>query len=71
MKKYQQLTAEDRGVIFALLEEKYTLKMIGERLGFNKSTISREIKKTLKTFHFFNWFFIQAMSHCLFDCKLI
>ena len=43
--KKQQLTAANRGAIEVLLKENYTLKNIGDRLGFDKSTISREINK--------------------------
>lgn len=42
--KYKQITGTDRKAIEILLQENYTPKIIGEKLGFNKSTITREIK---------------------------
>lgn len=41
------LTAADRGRIETLLQEKYTNKQIGEKLGKHASTIGREITKGL------------------------
>jgi IS30 family transposase len=45
MNKYKQLTAADRSKIEVLLLKKYTLTEIACTLGFDKSTISREVKK--------------------------
>ena len=42
--KYKQLTAADRGAIEVLLQENFTLTAIANKIGTNKSTISREIK---------------------------
>jgi transposase, IS30 family len=43
--KYNQLTAADRGAIEVLLQEQYSVREIGNKLGRHPSTISREIKK--------------------------
>lgn len=43
----KHLTAADRGRIEVLLQEKYTNKVIAQKLGKDPSTISREIKKGL------------------------
>jgi transposase, IS30 family len=45
MKKKKEITAADRKVIEILLQENYTPKKIGVRLGFHKSTICGEISK--------------------------
>lgn len=43
----KHLTAADRGSIEILLQEHYTYKQIGEKLGRSPSTIGREVKKGL------------------------
>ncbi|NQY52906.1 MAG: IS30 family transposase [Campylobacteraceae bacterium] len=45
MKKYKQLTLGLRYQIFAYKEENYSISKIARVLDFNKSTISREIKR--------------------------
>lgn len=45
MKKYKQLTREQRSQIFALLQRKTAKKIIAEIIGCNQSTIYREIKR--------------------------
>lgn len=45
MNKYKHLTAADRGAIQVLLQEQYSVREIGEKLGRSPSTISREISK--------------------------
>lgn len=42
--KNKHLTAADRGAIEVLLQENYTLTDIAKKIGFNKSTVSREIR---------------------------
>jgi len=42
--KNKHLTAADRGAIEVLLQENYTLTDIAKKIGFNKSTVSREVK---------------------------
>ena len=44
-KKYGHLTNEERSEIAILLNKKYSLNDIGQALGRDKSTISREIKR--------------------------
>lgn len=43
----KHLTAADRGMLEALLQEQYTNKQIALRLGVHRSTIGREIRKGL------------------------
>ncbi len=43
--KYNQLTAADRGAIQVLLHKNYTLTQIAREIGFNKSTVIREINQ--------------------------
>jgi IS30 family transposase len=45
MKKYKQLTREQRSQIFALLQRKTAKKIIAEIIGCSLSTIYREIKR--------------------------
>ena len=45
MKNHKKLTAVDRGAIEVLLRNNYTPAQIARELGFNRSTISREINK--------------------------
>ena len=45
MKKYKQLTLGLRYQIFAYKQENYSLSKIARVLNFNKSTISRELKR--------------------------
>ena len=47
MKKYKQLTLGLRYQIFAYKQENYSISKIAKVLNFNKSTISRELKKTV------------------------
>lgn len=50
----KHLTAADRGMLEALLQEQYTNKQIAERLGIHPSTVGREIQKGLdgtNTYH--------------------
>lgn len=42
--KYKQITAADREIIEVLLSENYSTSQIAKKLGFNRSTICREIK---------------------------
>ena len=42
---YSQLTAADRGAIEVLLQEQYSVRQIGAKLGRHLSTISREINR--------------------------
>ena len=42
---YQQLTLEDRTMIYAFCKAEYSITAIAEELGRDKSTISREIKR--------------------------
>ena len=42
--KYKEITGTDRKAIEILLQENYTPKEIGEKIGFSKSAINREIK---------------------------
>jgi IS30 family transposase len=48
MKKYIQLTLGLRYQIFAYKQENYSISKIANILGFNKSTISRELKRNSK-----------------------
>ena len=43
--KYQHLTKSNRLEISILLSKGYTIREIGKALGYNPSSISREIKK--------------------------
>lgn len=43
--QYTQLTAADRGAIEILLQEQYSVREIGKKLGRSPSTISREINR--------------------------
>ncbi len=45
MKKYHQLTSEQRSQIFALLQKKTPRKEIALIIGRSQATISREIKR--------------------------
>ena len=47
MKKYKQLSPEQRYTIECLLKEGYTQTQISEAIGKSKSTISREIKRNV------------------------
>ena len=49
MKKYKQLSPEQRYTIECLLKEGYTQTQISESIGKSKSTISREIKRNVNT----------------------
>lgn len=42
--KYKQITAADRKAIEVLLSEDYSTSQIAKKLGFNRSTICREVK---------------------------
>lgn len=42
--KYKQITAADRKAVEVLLSEDYSTSQIAKKLGFNRSTICREIK---------------------------
>ena len=48
MKKYKQLTLGLRYQIFAYKQENYSISKIAKVLGYNKSTISRELKRNTK-----------------------
>ena len=43
--KYHRLTQQERYQIYALLKEGLSLSAIGNNIGKNKSTISRELKR--------------------------
>ena len=43
--RYKHLTATDRGIMEALIRRNSSLSEIGQELGVDKSTVSREIKK--------------------------
>jgi IS30 family transposase len=45
MKSYKHFSETERGFLCALKEEGYSMTEIGRRLGRNKSTISRELKR--------------------------
>jgi len=45
MKKYKQLTHKERYQIYALIKEGLNYTQIANNIGYNKSTISREIKR--------------------------
>lgn len=44
-KHYEQLSAEERGVIFAMMREGCSMRAVGEALGRAPSTISRELRR--------------------------
>jgi transposase, IS30 family len=66
----KQLTAADRGAIEALLQENYTIRKIAEVIGFDKSTVSREIKNKSTPHGYFAWSaqldYEKQRKHC---CK--
>jgi IS30 family transposase len=45
MKKYERMTEDERNEIVAMLNKGVGVNEIARRLGRNKSTISREIKR--------------------------
>jgi len=45
MRKYKQLTKEQRYVIKALLQDGYSYRKVAKRIGVNVSTISREVRR--------------------------
>ena len=47
--KYTQPTERERYQLEALMQTCSTQKMIAEALGRNKSTVSRELKRNIKT----------------------
>ncbi len=43
--KYNQLTQDDRIIIYTLLQQQFSYTKIGQELGKHKSTISREVER--------------------------
>lgn len=54
MTKYKQLTAAQRSKIEILLQEKYSVSNIALKIGVNKSTVSRELKRQAPNGYFAN-----------------
>lgn len=52
MKKYKRVSYAERCQIFVLLKEKIAVPDIARRLGFNKTTIYREIKRNTYSFEY-------------------
>jgi len=42
---HKQITRDDRACIYLLLQKGYTNRMIGEELGFHRTTILREVRR--------------------------
>lgn len=55
MKNYKQLTAADRKAIEILLKDKYKVKEIANKLGYDKGTIYREIRKRETPAGYISW----------------
>jgi len=53
-KSYTQLTEKERYHLELLIQECPTQKMIAERLGRDKSTISRELKRNMSDARYFS-----------------
>jgi len=48
MRKYQQLTLEEREIIYGMLSQGKTLRSIGKKLGRSHTSISRELRRNIK-----------------------
>lgn len=57
---YQQLTEGQRYQIALLYEDKFSLTEIGRRIGVNKSTISREVRRNRASDGY-----RQGLNHCI------
>lgn len=55
MKKYHQLTSEQRSQIFALLQNKTSRKEIARIVGVSQSTISRELRRNKNSYGGYSW----------------
>ncbi len=48
MKRYQQITLEEREIIYGMLSQGKTLRSIGKKLGRSHTSISRELRRNIK-----------------------
>lgn len=48
MRKYKQITLEEREIIYGMLSQGKTLRTIGKKLGRSHTSISRELRRNIK-----------------------